>query len=96
MNGFNVYPAEIEAALAAEPGVAEVAVVGEPDERTGEAVRAFVVPAPGVTLDPAALLAAAGRSLARFKVPAAVEVVAKLPHTVTGKIMKWQISRAGD
>ena len=96
VNGFNVYPAEVEAVLAAEPGVAEVAVVGEPDERTGEAVRAFVVSVPGVTLDPAELLAAAGRSLARFKVPAAIEVVAQLPHTVTGKIMKWQISRAGD
>jgi long-chain acyl-CoA synthetase len=96
VNGFNVYPSEIETVLAAESGVAEVAVVGEPDERTGEAVRAYVVPAPGVTLDPAALLAAAGRSLARFKVPAAIEVVAALPHTVTGKIMKWQLPRAGE
>jgi long-chain acyl-CoA synthetase len=96
VNGFNVYPAEIEKVLAAEPGVAEVAVVGAPDERTGEAVRAYVVAAPGVTLDPAALLAAAGRSLARFKVPAGIEVVATLPHTVTGKIMKWQLARARD
>ena len=96
VNGFNVYPAEVETVLAAEAGVAEVAVVGEPDERTGEAVRAYVVPAPGVTLDPAALLAAAGRSLARFKVPAVIEVVAALPHTVTGKIMKWQLPRAGE
>ena len=47
VNGFNVYPAEVETVLAAEAGVAEVAVVGEPDERTGEAVRAYVVPAPG-------------------------------------------------
>jgi long-chain acyl-CoA synthetase len=96
VNGFNVYPAEVETVLAAEAGVAEVAVVGEPDERTGEAVRAYVVPAPGVTLDPAALLAAAGRSLARFKVPAVIEIVAALPHTVTGKIMKWQLPHAGE
>jgi long-chain acyl-CoA synthetase len=92
VNGFNVYPAEVEAVLAAQDGVAEVAVVGAPDPRTGEAVHAYVVPAPGVTLDPAALLAAAARSLARFKLPTALDVVSTLPHTVTGKIMKWQLA----
>jgi long-chain acyl-CoA synthetase len=93
VNGFNVYPAEVEAVLAAEPDVAEVAVVGVPDERTGEAVRAYVVPVPGRTLDPDRLRAAAARSLARFKLPSAIEVVTTLPHTVTGKIMKWQLDR---
>jgi long-chain acyl-CoA synthetase len=92
VNGFTVYPAEVEAVLAAEPGVAEVAVVGEPDARTGEAVIAYVVPAVGAELDPDALLAAAAARLARFKLPAAVHVVAALPHTVTGKIMKWQLA----
>jgi long-chain acyl-CoA synthetase len=90
VNGFNVYPAEVEAVLAAEPGVAEVAVVGEPDPERGETVRAFVVPAPGARLDADALLAAASRSLARFKLPV-IEVVTELPHTVTGKIMRWQL-----
>ena len=94
VNGFNVYPAEIESVLAAEKGVAEVAVVGVADEATGESVRAFVVPAVGAVLHPDELLAAAARSLARFKLPSAIEVVAQLPHTVTGKIMKWQL--AGD
>jgi long-chain acyl-CoA synthetase len=93
VNGFNVYPAEIETVLAAQPGVAEVAVVGVPDERTGEAVHAYVVPAAGGLLDPAQLRDAAARSLARFKLPSVIEVVQSLPHTVTGKIMKWQLER---
>jgi long-chain acyl-CoA synthetase len=96
VNGFNVYPAEVEAVLAAHEGVAEVAVVGVPDEQTGEAVHAFVVPAVGAALQEAEMLAAAARSLARFKLPTAIEIVTELPHTVTGKIMKWQLERAGD
>ncbi len=91
VNGFNVYPAEVEAVLAADPGVAEVAVVGVPDERTGEAVRAYVVPAAGADPRPEELLALAARSLARFKLPSVIEVVPALPHTVTGKVMKWAL-----
>jgi len=91
VNGFNVYPAEVEAVLAGEPGVAEVAVVGVADATSGEAVHAYVVPAVHAVLDPVALLAAAARSLARFKLPRAIEIVDELPHTVTGKIMKWQL-----
>lgn len=91
VNGFNVYPAEVEAVLAAEPGVGEVAVVGITDERSGEAVHAYVVAVAQAVLDPAALLAGAARSLARFKLPSVIEIVEELPHTVTGKIMKWQL-----
>jgi long-chain acyl-CoA synthetase len=93
VNGFNVYPAEVEAVFAADPAVAEVAVVGVPDEQTGEAVVAYVVPARGASLDADALLAAAAGRLARFKLPRTVEVVPALPRTVTGKIMKWQLAR---
>jgi long-chain acyl-CoA synthetase len=96
VNGFNVYPAEVEAVLAAEPDVAEVAVVGVADERTGEAVRAYVVPVAGRLLDPERLRTAAARSLARFKLPDVIDVVPTLPHTVTGKIMKWQLDRGAD
>jgi long-chain acyl-CoA synthetase len=93
VNGFNVYPAEVEAVLAVVPDVAEVAVVGVPDERTGEAVHAYVVATAGRLLDPEQLRARAERSLARFKLPTVIEVVSTLPHTVTGKIMKWQLDR---
>jgi long-chain acyl-CoA synthetase len=94
VNGFNVYPAEVEAVLAAQDGVAEVAVVGVDDAVTGEAVHAYVVPAAGVRLDAGDLLSAAAGSLARFKLPKVLEIVPALPHTVTGKIMKWQIADA--
>jgi long-chain acyl-CoA synthetase len=96
VNGFNVYPAEVEAVLAAEEGVAEVAVVGVPDPATGEAVHAYVVPTRGTRLDADRLLRAAANSLARFKLPSRIEVVNALPHTVTGKIMKWQLERGAD
>jgi long-chain acyl-CoA synthetase len=96
VNGFNVYPAEVELVLAKISGVAEVAVVGVPDERTGEAVHAYVVPAPKATITAEALLAEAGKSLARFKVPTEIELVSSLPHTVTGKIMKWQLGRVAE
>lgn len=97
VNGFNVYPAEVETVLAAVEGVAEVAVVGVADPSTGEAVHAYVVPTARARLQPGELLEAAGKSLARFKLPTAIDVVASLPHTVTGKIMKWQLTeRAAD
>ena len=91
VNGFNVYPAEVEAVIGAYPGVAEVAVVGADDAITGEAVVAYVVAAPGAHIDVDDLVAVASRSLARFKLPRQVEVVDALPHTATGKVMKWQL-----
>jgi long-chain acyl-CoA synthetase len=94
VNGFNVYPAEVEAALAIQPGVAEVAVLGVDDDETGEAVLAYVVPAAGAQLDPDTILSEAAISLARFKLPRRIEIVDALPHTVTGKVMKWRLRPA--
>jgi long-chain acyl-CoA synthetase len=91
VNGFNVYPAEVESVLRRADGVGAVAVVGVPDEVTGEAVHAYVVPARGREVDAAAVLADAARSLARFKLPREIEVVDSLPLTVTGKVKKWQL-----
>jgi long-chain acyl-CoA synthetase len=93
VNGFNVYPAEVEAVLAKLAGVREVAVLGLPDGDS-ELLVAYVVPEPGTPLDPEALLAEAGRSLARFKLPRRVIEVDGLPHTVTGKVMKWRLGPA--
>jgi long-chain acyl-CoA synthetase len=95
VNGFNVYPAEVEAVLARLPGVREVAVLGLPDGE-GEVLVAYLVPEPGTVLDPDGLLAEAGRSLARFKLPRRLIEVDALPHTVTGKVMKWRLGPAGD
>ena len=84
--GENVYPAEVEAVLASVPGVAEVAVVGCPDERWGEIGCAFVV-AVGV-LEEAVIFAACEGRLARYKQPRLVRFVDSLPRTGSGKVQK--------
>jgi long-chain acyl-CoA synthetase len=91
VSGFNVFPVEVEDVLQSAPGVREVAVIGVPNAETGEAVKAFVVPAQGETVDPAAVLEYAGTRLARFKCPAEIEVVDHLPHSVTGKVAKGRL-----
>jgi acyl-CoA synthetase (AMP-forming)/AMP-acid ligase II len=88
--GENVYPAEVEAAFVAHPDVGEIAVVGVPDDRWGEAGRAYVVPA-GTNRDAEALLAWAARRLARFKLPREIVFVEFLPRTETGKVQKHRL-----
>jgi long-chain acyl-CoA synthetase len=95
VNGFNVYPAEVEAVLDAHPAIAESAVIGVPDRQTGEAVKAYVVPAAGADLTVEQVLAHASRSLARFKLPSAVEFVPGLPHSATGKVRKGALRGEG-
>jgi acyl-CoA synthetase (AMP-forming)/AMP-acid ligase II len=87
--GFNCYPAEIESQLYAHGGIAQVAVIGISDERLGEVGKAFVVPAPGATLTPAALIAWCREQMANYKVPRAVEIVDALPMNASGKVMKY-------
>jgi long-chain acyl-CoA synthetase len=91
VSGFNVYPAEVEDVLLSHPDVAEVAVVGEPHRRTGESVVAFVVPEPGRTPSAHELIAHCGRSLARYKCPARVEVVDALPRSFVGKVLRREL-----
>jgi long-chain acyl-CoA synthetase len=91
VSGFNVYPREVEEALATHPAVAEVAVVGVPHPYTGETVRALVVPAAGATPSADELIAHAASRLARFKCPTSVELVEELPHSVTGKVAKGRL-----
>jgi long-chain acyl-CoA synthetase len=84
--GENVYPAEVEAVLAAHPQVADVAVIGIPDDRWGETVHAVVVAGPG--LDTGELGAWARGRLAGFKCPTGVTVVSQLPRNATGKVLR--------
>ena len=95
VSGFNVFPVEVEEVLATAPGVREVAVIGIPSAETGEAVKAFVVAAPGAAPDVDELRAYAEQRLARFKCPAEIELVDQLPHSVTGKVAKGRL-REGD
>lgn len=92
VNGFNVYPREVEQVLAELPGVAEAAVVGVPDDRTGEAVKAVLVRVVGVDLDEDAVRAHCAQRLARFKVPATIDFVEELPRTPTGKVARRQLA----
>jgi len=85
--GFNVYPAEVEQALARLDGVTDVAVVGVPDERMGEVGKAYVV---GSTT-PDDVLAFAKERLANFKVPRHVELVDTLPRNLSGKVLKEEL-----
>jgi long-chain acyl-CoA synthetase len=86
--GFNVYPREVEEVLMKHPGVSLCAVVGVPDERLGEEVKAFVVPAAGAEVTEAALVEWCRRELAAYKVPRLVEFRDSLPMTATGKVLK--------
>ncbi len=94
VGGFNVYPAEVEQSLARLDGVADVAVVGVPDERLGEHGKAFVVRRPGSDLTAEDVVAYAKERLANFKVPREVELVDALPRNLSGKVLKTQLRKA--
>jgi long-chain acyl-CoA synthetase len=89
--GVNIYPAEVESALAAHPDVIDAAVFGVPDERWGESLRAVVEPRKGSALDEATLRAWCRETLADFKCPRAFELVAELPRDPNGKVLKRQL-----
>lgn len=93
VNGFNVYPREVEQVISELDAVAEVAVVGVPDDRTGAAVRAIVVAVPGSGLTEDAVVGHCAARLARFKRPATVDFVERLPRTPTGKIARRALAR---
>jgi long-chain acyl-CoA synthetase len=86
--GENVYPAEVENAVMGCPGVADVAVIGVPDEKWGEAVKAVVVPQADADVTAEQVIAWAKERIAGFKVPKSVDFVAELPRNPSGKILK--------
>lgn len=89
--GENVYPAEIEGALEAHPGVAEACVVGAPDERWGETIHAFVVAARGHQPTPRDLHRFLVDRLASFKLPAKYEFIDQVPRNPSGKILRREL-----
>jgi acyl-CoA synthetase (AMP-forming)/AMP-acid ligase II len=87
--GFNCYPAEIESILLGCPDVAQVAVIGIPDERLGEVAMAFVVAKPGTAPTPESIIGWARENMANYKVPRRVALVEALPLNATGKVTKF-------
>ncbi len=86
--GFNIYPRELEEVLTGHPEVSLVAVVGLPDERIGEEVKAFVVREPGSELKEEDLIGWSRERLAAYKYPRLVEFRDTLPMNATGKLLK--------
>lgn len=91
VSGFNVFPNEVEAIATGFPGVAECACIGVPDEKTGEAVKLFVVSAPGANVNEDALIAHCRASMAAYKVPKTIHFVIALPKSTVGKILRREL-----
>jgi acyl-CoA synthetase (AMP-forming)/AMP-acid ligase II len=89
VGGFNAYPAEIEGFMLEHPAVAQVAVIGVPDQRLGQVGKAFVVPKEPVSEED--LIAWCRQRMAGFKAPRYVEFLGELPLNATGKVMKDQL-----
>jgi long-chain acyl-CoA synthetase len=90
VSGFNVYPNEVEDVIASHPGVLECAVIGVPDPKTTEAVKAFVVKKdPNVTAED--IIKFCGTQLTNYKVPKQIEFRTALPKTNVGKILRREL-----
>ena len=94
VSGFNVHPAEVEDVLVAHPAVDGAAVVGVEHPHTGEAVKAFVVLAPGAAVEEDELIDHVGRHLARYKAPAKVMFVDEIPQGLAGKVLRRELREA--
>jgi long-chain acyl-CoA synthetase len=94
VNGFNVYPREVERVLYEDERVAQAAAFGAPHVLTGETVVAAVVARDGMDVDPDELVARCRRQLARYKCPTRIDVLAELPTTATGKIRRGALRDA--
>lgn len=93
--GYKVWPREVEDVLYTHPAVREAAVVGVPDEYRGETVKAFVSLRPGASADPEEMIGFCRERMAAYKYPRSIEILAELPKTTTGKILRRDLRQRG-
>ncbi|MBI1186741.1 MAG: long-chain-fatty-acid--CoA ligase [Alphaproteobacteria bacterium] len=91
--GENIYPAEVENAIFSHPDVADVAVIGVPDDKWGESVKAIVITKPGAAADPDSIIAHTRERLAGYKVPKTVDFVDAIPRNASGKILRRELRK---
>jgi len=91
--GENVYPAEVENAIFGHPDVQDVAVIGVPDEKWGEAVKALVVAKPGAPRDGESVIAWARERIAAYKTPKSVDFIEAIPRNASGKILRAELRK---
>jgi fatty-acyl-CoA synthase len=89
--GENIYPREVEEFLYSHPDIADVQVIGVPDERYGEELMAWVIPRGAATLDADQLREFCHGKIAHYKIPRYVKLVDEFPMTVTGKVQKFKM-----
>ncbi len=90
VSGFNVYPNEIEDVMSSHPDIAECACIGVPDDRTGEAVKLFVIKS-NINLDTDSIIAYARENLTGYKVPKQIVFMSELPKSPVGKILRREL-----
>ena len=91
--GFNVFPSEIEQVIWSHPAVQDCAVIGVPDDKWGEAVKAVIEPVPGMTIDAGEIMALCKEKLGSVKTPKSVDVCDSLPRSPVGKVLKKEIRK---
>lgn len=90
-SGFQVWPTEVEEAIATHAGVAEVCVAGTPDEHQSEAVKAWIVPRAGATVSAEDIQAHCRKTLAAYKIPKQVDFRDALPKSTVGKVLRREL-----
>jgi acyl-CoA synthetase (AMP-forming)/AMP-acid ligase II len=89
--GINIYPRDTEEILLQHPGISDAAVIGLPDEKWGERLKAFIVRAPGVVLEDADIIEFCDGKLASMKIPKDFAYIDQLPRNASGKVLKTEL-----